>query len=163
MFCVVAIGGDLSAVLLARRRFRAPGSVGPLGHFLRAGADGRARSAAVPAAAARDAGSAKQAIRSARELAERSANEARGRGGEFEQKTAAARAEIYRQMDEMRKAALDERAEMLARHARRGRGGVAAASAQLQAEAEEARRRLAADAEALGAAVAERILGRKAS
>jgi hypothetical protein len=33
----------------------------------------------------------------------------------------------------------------------------------LQAEADEARRRLSVDAETLGAAVAERILGRKAS
>ena len=46
-----------------------------------------------------------QAIRSARELAERSANQARAAAAEFEQKTTAARAEIYKQMDEMRRAA----------------------------------------------------------
>ena len=40
---------------------------------------------------------------------------------------------------------------------------IAAASAKLQAEADDARRRLSTDAESLGAAVAERILGRKAS
>ena len=40
---------------------------------------------------------------------------------------------------------------------------IAAASAQLQAEADEAKRRLQADAEMLGAAAADRILGRKAS
>jgi F0F1-type ATP synthase membrane subunit b/b' len=39
----------------------------------------------------------------------------------------------------------------------------AANEARLQTEADHARRRLAADAEALGAAVAERILGRRAS
>jgi F0F1-type ATP synthase membrane subunit b/b' len=43
-----------------------------------------------------------QAIRSARELAERSAAEARAATEEFDRKTAAARAEIYQQMDEMR-------------------------------------------------------------
>ena len=40
---------------------------------------------------------------------------------------------------------------------------IAAASRKLQAEAEEARQRLSAEADMLGAAVAERILGRKAS
>jgi F-type H+-transporting ATPase subunit b len=103
------------------------------------------------------------AIRSARELAERSANEARAATAELEAKTAAARAEIYRQMDEMRRAALGERAEILTRTRAEAEAEIAGAVAQLQAETEEARRRLAADAEALGAAAAERILGRKAS
>jgi F0F1-type ATP synthase membrane subunit b/b' len=40
-----------------------------------------------------------QAIRSARELADRSAAEARAATAEFEAKTSAARAESYRQMD----------------------------------------------------------------
>lgn len=103
------------------------------------------------------------AIRSARELAERSAREARAATAEFEAKTAAARAEIYRQMDEMRRAALAERAEILARTRAEAEGEIAAASARLQADADEARRALAIDADALGAAAAERILGRRAS
>ena len=70
----------------------------------------------------------KQAGRSARELAERSANEARAAAAEFEQKTAAARAEIYRQMDEMRRAAIAERAGADGADAGRGRAEVAAAS-----------------------------------
>jgi F-type H+-transporting ATPase subunit b len=103
------------------------------------------------------------AIRSARELAERSAREAQSAMTEFEQKTAAARAEVYRQMDEMRRTALAERAEILARTRAEAESEIAAASSQLQADAEAARRRLAADAEALGNAAAERILGRRAS
>lgn len=103
------------------------------------------------------------AIRSARELAERSANEARLASAEFEQKTADARGELYRQMDEMRRSATNERAETMARTRAEAESQIAAASARLAAEAEEARRRLSADADALGAAVAERILGRKAS
>jgi F-type H+-transporting ATPase subunit b len=91
-------------------------------------------------------GEREAAIRSARELAERSASEARAATAEFEQKTAAARTEIYRQMDEMRRTATAERAETLAR-----------------TRAEDARRKLTVEADALGAAVAERILGRKAS
>lgn len=103
------------------------------------------------------------AIRSAGELAERAANDARAATAEFEQKTAVARTEIYRQMDEMRRAATTERAEALARTRAEADAQIAAASARLAAETEEARRKLTADAEALGAAVAERILGRKAS
>ena len=104
-----------------------------------------------------------RAIRSARELAERSANEARLASVEFEKKTAEARAELYRQMDEMRRAAMNERAEIMSRTRAEAEAEISTATAKLTAEAEEARRRLGAEADALGAAVAERILGRKAS
>lgn len=103
------------------------------------------------------------AVRSARELAERAASEARSASAEFDQKVAAARADVYRQMDDVRKAALNERAEIMARTRAEAEAEVASASARLQAETEEARRKLSADADILGAAVAERILGRKAS
>lgn len=104
-----------------------------------------------------------RAIKSARELAERSATEARAAAAEFDRKTTEARGEIYRQMDEMRRAALAERTEILARTRAEAEAEVAAAAATLQTEAEEARRRLSAEADALGAAAAERILGRRAS
>ena len=103
------------------------------------------------------------AIRSARELAEKSANQARAAAAEFDQKTTAARAETYRQMDEMRRAALAQRSEEMARTRAEAEAQVAAASQRLAAETEEAKRRLELDADALGAAVAERILGRKVS
>jgi F0F1-type ATP synthase membrane subunit b/b' len=108
-------------------------------------------------------GAREDAIRSARELAERSAAEARAAAAEFDQKTSIARAEIYRQMDDMRKTALGERAETLASTRAEAEAEVVKARATLKADAEEARRRLAADAEALGAAAADRILGRRAS
>ena len=44
-----------------------------------------------------------EAVTSARLLAERATEEARQAGDEFQRKTAAARAEVYRQMDEMRR------------------------------------------------------------
>lgn len=103
------------------------------------------------------------AIRSARELAARSSNEARAAAAEFEQKTSAARAEIYKQMDDMRRLALSERAEIMTRTRAEADAEVAAASTRLKAETEDARRRLEADADALGGIVAERILGRKVS
>jgi F-type H+-transporting ATPase subunit b len=104
-----------------------------------------------------------RAITSARELAERSANEARLAVAEFDRNTSEARAELYKQMDEMRRTALDERSAILSRTRAEAEAEIAAASARLQSEAEEARRRLSADAEVLGGAVAERILGRRAS
>jgi F-type H+-transporting ATPase subunit b len=104
-----------------------------------------------------------RAVTSARELAERSAHEARLASAEFEKKTAEARTELYRQMDEMRRAANQERAEIMSRTRAEAEADIAAASARLSAEAEEARRRLDMEADALGAVVAERILGRKAS
>ncbi len=104
-----------------------------------------------------------QAIHSARELAERAAAEARAAADEFDRKTTLARADIYRQMDEMRKTALAERAEIVSRTRAEAEAEVRRASAILKAETEEARQRLAADAEALGAEAADRILGRRAS
>lgn len=104
-----------------------------------------------------------EAIESAGELARRSATEAQAATAEFERKMSAARAEIYREMDEMRRAALGQRAEIVAETRAEAEAAVASAARQLQAEAEDARRRLDAEAQALGAAAAERILGRKAS
>jgi F0F1-type ATP synthase membrane subunit b/b' len=66
-------------------------------------------------------------------------------------------------MDEMRRTALEERAAIMNQTRAEAESEISAASATLQAEADEARRRLSVDAEALGSAVAERILGRKAS
>jgi F-type H+-transporting ATPase subunit b len=104
-----------------------------------------------------------RAVTSARELAERSAHEARRATAEFDRKTGEARADLYRQMDEMRRTALEERAAIMNQTRAEAESEISAASATLQAEADEARRRLSVDAEALGSAVAERILGRKAS
>jgi F-type H+-transporting ATPase subunit b len=104
-----------------------------------------------------------EAIESARELARRSATEAQAATAEFERKTTAARAEMYREMDEMRRAALGHRAEVVAQTRAEADAQVAEAITRLDAEAAEARRKLEADAQVLGAAAAERILGRKAS
>ena len=69
-----------------------------------------------------------RAISSARELAERSAHEARRAAAEFDQKTGEARADLYRQMDEMRRTALDERAAIMARTRAEAETEIAAAS-----------------------------------
>src|SRR3954470_595990 len=104
-----------------------------------------------------------EAIDSARELARRSASEAQSATAEFERKTTAARAEMYREMDEMRKGALNRRAEIVAETRAEAEAQVAEATRRLDVEAAEARTRLEADAQTLGAAAAEKILGRRAS
>jgi F-type H+-transporting ATPase subunit b len=104
-----------------------------------------------------------EAIDSARDLARRSATEAQAASAEFERKTAAARGEMYREMDEMRRAALGRRAEIVAETRKEAEVQVADAIARLDAETADARRKLEVDAQALGAEAADRILGRKAS
>jgi F-type H+-transporting ATPase subunit b len=103
-----------------------------------------------------------EAIESAGELARRSAAEAQAATAEFDRKTAAARAEMYREMDEMRRVALGRRAEIVASTRAEAEAQVADAARRLDAEAAEARNRLEAEAQALGTAAAEKILGRKA-
>lgn len=104
-----------------------------------------------------------QAIDSARALAERAALEAQSATGEFERKTAAARAEVYRQMDDMRRVANDERARLLDETRAEAAAALAEATAKLQDDTARARATLRADAETLGNEAASRILGRPAS
>ena len=103
------------------------------------------------------------AIDSARELARQSAAQAQQAAAEFDQRTTAARAELYRQMDDMRRAALGRRAEIIEQTRAEAEAQVAAAARRLEEEAADARRRLDADSETLGTHIAERILGRRAS
>jgi F-type H+-transporting ATPase subunit b len=102
-------------------------------------------------------------VASARQLAEESAARAAAANAEVDEKIAAARTEVYRQMDEMRRAALDERAALIARTREEAAAAVAEAAARVQAEVAVARAQLARDADALGRAAADRILGQKAS
>jgi len=104
-----------------------------------------------------------EAIESARELARRSATEAQAATAEFDRKTTAARAEMYREMDEMRRAAEGRRAEIVAATRAEAEAQVAEAARRLDDESAEAKRRLEAEAQALGTTAAEKILGRKAS
>ena len=101
-----------------------------------------------------------EAIESARELARRSAAEAQAATLEFERKTTAARAELYREMDDMRRTALGRRAEIVAQTRAEAEALIADAAGRLEADAAEAKRRLEAEAQALGSAAAAKILGR---
>lgn len=103
------------------------------------------------------------AIRSARDLAEQSRSRAQAAVDEFEEKTRSARTELYRQMDEKRRAALASRAELLAGTRREIERTTDEASKRLAGQAAAARERLERDADALAGTIVERVLGRKAS
>ena len=103
------------------------------------------------------------AIRSARELAETSRARAQSAADELEAKTRSARAEIYRQMDEKRRGALDRRAEIVANTRREVEQSMADATGRVRAQATAARAELERDADTLATIIVERVLGRKAS
>jgi F-type H+-transporting ATPase subunit b len=103
------------------------------------------------------------AIRSAQEMAQASAARAREAAAEFEQRTRAAQAEVYREMDENRRRANEKRAAIMAQTRQEVDAQVADASARLKAQASEARSQLEKEADALGEAIVERVLDRKAS
>ena len=102
-------------------------------------------------------------IRSARELAEASRGRAQSAVDELETKTRSARAEIYQQMEEKRRAALERRAEIVAGTRREVEQAMADATRRVRAQATAARGQLEGDADALATIIVERVLGRKAS
>jgi F-type H+-transporting ATPase subunit b len=102
-------------------------------------------------------------IRAARELAESARARAEGATSEFDAKTRQARAELYRQMDEKRRAALDRRADVVAQTRGEVERLMDEAGARVRTQAETARAQLDRDADALAGAIVERVLGRKAS
>ncbi|RPJ71655.1 MAG: hypothetical protein EHM24_11650 [Acidobacteria bacterium] len=103
------------------------------------------------------------AIKSAQQMAEAAATRAREAAAEFERTTRAAQAEVYREMDENRRRASEQRVELMAKTREEVDATVAEAGARVKAQADEARMRLEKEADALGEAIVERVLGRKAS
>ena len=103
------------------------------------------------------------AIGSARELAETSRTRAQAAMDEFDAKTRAARAEVYRQMEENRRAALATRAELVAATRGEVERSLGDAAVRLRAQTAAARTQLERDADTLATTIVERVLGRKAS
>ncbi len=104
-----------------------------------------------------------EAAASARALAERATEEARAAALEFERKTSEARAEVYRQMDEMRRAALEDRTRLIEVTREEADQALAKARVALDHDVQEATARLDREADALAVEAASRILGRRAS
>jgi F-type H+-transporting ATPase subunit b len=104
-----------------------------------------------------------QAVSSARALAERAADEARQATAEFDRKTQEARPGPHRQMEEIRRTALEDRAALVGETRQEAARALGEARAALSAEVVRARARLDADAESLAAEAPARILGRRPS
>jgi len=100
------------------------------------------------------------AVRSARELAESAAHKATAAAAEYDHNLNAARAEVYRQMDDVRRVALDKRAELLAGTRATVEKELSTASARVQQDSKEARAALDRDASNLAGAIVARVLGR---
>lgn len=100
------------------------------------------------------------AASSARSLAERSAAEARRATEEFEAKTSAARAVVYRDLEEMRRRASARRATLLAETRADAETRMVEARRELAQDVTEARQSLEQDARAIGATIADRLAGR---
>src|SRR5437588_12266237 len=92
-------------------------------------------------------------IRSARELAEASRSKAQAAADEFESRTRGARADVYRQMEEKRRAALDRRAEVVATARQEIENTVHAATERLRGQAAAARGQIDRDADFLAATI----------
>ena len=100
---------------------------------------------------------------SAKALADQAAAEARRATEEFDRQTTAARTEVYKQMDEMRRAAMDDRASLVDATRKEADAALAQARADLKRDVDEARARLDKDAETMAGEAASRILGRRVS
>ncbi len=100
------------------------------------------------------------AVRGAKELAESAAQKAAAASAEYDQNLNTARAEVYRQMDDMRRAALDRRAALLASTKATVEQELATATARVQQESTEARASLERDAATLAGAIVSRVLSR---
>ena len=103
------------------------------------------------------------AIRSARELAEASQARAHAATEELEARTRAARGDVYRQMDEKRRDALERRAQLVADTRSEVERATTDATERVRAQALAAREQLDRGADAIATTIVERVLGRKAS
>ena len=103
------------------------------------------------------------AIRAARDLAETSRSRAQAATEEFEARTRAARGDVYRQMEEKRRAALERRAEIVGETRREDERTMSEATTRVRGQAERAKSQLERDADQLASTIVERVLGRKAS
>jgi len=100
------------------------------------------------------------AVSSAISLAENATAKAQAATAEFDAKVTAARTDLYKQMDERRKAADGYRADLMAKTKTDVESQLSAARETLRAQADQARATLDKDAEALGQQIAAKVLGR---
>ena len=101
-----------------------------------------------------------KAVVDARDLAETASHRAQAAATEYNEKLTAARAAVYREMDDKRRVALDKRAALLGDTKAVVEKELADATARVRQQSEEARGALDRDADALAGAIVARVLGR---
>ena len=101
-----------------------------------------------------------KAVSDARDLAHTAADRARQASAEYSEKLGAARSEVYREMDEKRRAALADRAAVLGETKAGVEREIADATTRVQEETTAARASLDRDAESMAGAIVARVLGR---
>ena len=101
-----------------------------------------------------------KAVTGSRELAESAAQKAAAASAEYERTFAAARSELYKQMDDKRRTALDARASLLSQTRAAVEQELSQARARVAEESAAARATLDRDAGQLAGAIVERVLGR---
>ena len=101
-----------------------------------------------------------KAVADARQMAETAADRANVATTEYTQKLNAARSDVYRAMDENRRAALDSRAALLGETRAIVERELGDAARRLTQETDQARATLDREADALAGAIVSRVLGR---
>lgn len=101
-----------------------------------------------------------KAVTDARTLAQTASERAAAANTEYSQKLNAARSEVYREMDDKRRAAMDQRSALLATTRADAERDLAEATASVRRQAAEARQTLDREAETLAGAIVSRVLGR---
>jgi F-type H+-transporting ATPase subunit b len=101
-----------------------------------------------------------RAVRGAREMAESASQRAAEATTEYNDKLQRARAEVYRQMDEMRRTALDRRAALLGETRETVETELSTATTRVRQESETARAALDREAGTLAGVIVARVLGR---
>lgn len=103
-----------------------------------------------------------RAVRDARELAASAAKKAADASEQFDRTLGAARSDVYKQMDEARRLALDKRALLMADTKREVEASLADATSRLDSQAAAARVSLDGEATAIAGDIVNRVLGRTA-
>jgi F-type H+-transporting ATPase subunit b len=101
-----------------------------------------------------------EAVSGARELAQQASEKAALAAAEYDKELNEARSHVYREMDEKRRVALDERAAVVGETRGIVERELGEATERVQQEAAAARQTIDREAEALAGAIVTRVLGR---
>jgi F-type H+-transporting ATPase subunit b len=101
-----------------------------------------------------------RAVSDARNLAQTAADRARAAAAEYDEQLGTARAQVYREMDEKRRVAVERRAALLGDTRATIERELTDAGRRVEQQAGEARQSLDREADALAGAIVARVLGR---